>query len=583
MGIMVEDIERVRAAANIADIIQGYVALRRVGRNWVGLCPFHAEKSGSFNVREETARYRCFGCQASGDVISFVQVRESLDFVGAVEFLAAKTGISLRYDTGGEQKERGHRKTLIDVMEAAATWYHERLLTGPDGREARSYLKARGIGGDIARQFQVGWAPDDWDALSRGVGQPAPLLREVGLAFLNRRERIQDSFRGRILFPIRNENGEMVAFGGRILPGSPDPAKYKNSSETAIYAKSKTLYGLSLAKAEIVAANQVIVCEGYTDVIGFHRAGVPRAVATCGTALTEDHVRLLKRFASRVVLAFDADAAGQGAAEKFYEWEKKYDIEVSVVHLPDGMDPAELASSDPKALRAAVDTADTFLGFRLARVFRGTRLTTPEVRAKVAEQAMAVVKEHPDLNVRTIYAGQVAAHVGLPVNQLVAMAAKGGGAVRMPSARTGRPVGQRESGEVVVLALLVQRWDEIAPWLIDELFADETALGAFRSLAETEGDVTRALAIADADARDLIERIAVLDVEAEPEVEARNLIAAAARRKLDRVVRSGDLQAALEVIEVKHLMEFLEDAERGPAAADELLTWLARADGDGKS
>ena len=583
MGIVVEDIERVRAAANIADIIQGYVALRRVGRNWVGLCPFHAEKSGSFNVREETARYRCFGCQASGDVISFVQAKENVDFVGAVEFLAAKTGIALRYDTGGEQKDRGHRKALIEVMESAAGWYHQRLLTAPDARAAREYLRARGISGDVARHFQIGWAPDDWDTLTRAIGKDGALLREVGLAFLNRRERLQDSFRGRVLFPIRNENGEMVAFGGRILPGSADPAKYKNSSETAIYAKSKTLYGLSLAKAEIVASNQVVVCEGYTDVIGFHRAGVPRAVATCGTALTEDHVRLLKRFASRVVLAFDADAAGQGAAERFYEWERKYDIAVSVVHLPDGMDPGEMALRDPDALRAAVDTADTFLGFRLNRVLKGTRLTSPEVRAKVAEQAMAVLNEHPDVNVRTIYAGQVAAHVGLPVNQLVTLAARQGSAPRVSSVRLARTETNKETAEVVVLALLVQQWDDMAPWLIDELFADDAALAAFRALAAADGDVNRAIESADSDARELIERIAVLDVEAVPDIEARNLIAAAARRKLDRLVRSGDIQAAMEVIEVKHLIEHLEKPDLGPAAADELLSWLARADEDGKS
>ncbi len=162
---------------------------------------------------------------------------------------------------------------------------------------------------------------------------------------------MQDAFRARVLFPIFSENGEAVAIGGRILPGSADPAKYKNSPETPIYTKSKTLYGLNWAKADIVNANQVIVCEGYTDVIGFHRAGLPRAVATCGTAFTEDHVRLLKRYASRVVLAFDADNAGQGAAERFYEWEEKYQVEVSVAAFPQGKDPGELAQTDPEALK----------------------------------------------------------------------------------------------------------------------------------------------------------------------------------------------------------------------------------------
>ena len=165
---------------------------------------------------------------------------------------------------------------------------------------------------------------------------------------------MQDAFRARVLFPIFNENNEPVGVGGRILPGSTDPAKYKNSPETPIYTKSKTLYGLNWAKGGIVAADQAIVCEGYTDVIGFHRAGLACAVATCGTAFTEEHVRLLKRYAKRVVLAFDADAAGQGAAERFYEWEQKYQVEVSVARFPGGKDPGELAQSDPEALTAAV-------------------------------------------------------------------------------------------------------------------------------------------------------------------------------------------------------------------------------------
>ena len=214
--------------------------------------------------------------------------------------------------------------------------------------------RSRGLSGDVARTFKLGWAPDDWDALARHAGVDGELLRATGLAFHNRRNRMQDALRGRVLFPIFSDAGEAVAIGGRILPGSDDPAKYKNSPETPIYAKSKTLYGLNWAKADIATADQVVVCEGYTDVIGFHRVGVRRAVATCGTAFTEDHVRLLKRYASRVVLAFDADAAGQGAAERFYEWEQKYQVQVSVARLPGGEDPGDLVQRDPEALAAAV-------------------------------------------------------------------------------------------------------------------------------------------------------------------------------------------------------------------------------------
>src|SRR5215207_2147820 len=345
MAIADEDIERLRSTVSIVDVIGQVVTLRKVGRNWQGLCPFHAEKSPSFYVREETGRYKCFGCDKGGDVFTFVQEHEHVDFVGAVEMLAARVGMQITYTSTGQTKERAQRKRLVEAMGTAVEWYHRRLLEDPGARVARDYLRSRGLAGDVARQFKLGWAPDDWDALAKGAGIAPELLRTTGLAFVNRRDRMQDALRGRVLFPIFSDNGEAVAIGGRVLPGSTDPAKYKNSPETPIYAKSKTLYGLNWAKADIAATNEVVVCEGYTDVIGFHRAGVKRAVATCGTAFTEDHVRLLKRYASRVVLAFDADKAGQGAAERFYEWEDKYQVEVSVAAFPQGKDPGELAQT----------------------------------------------------------------------------------------------------------------------------------------------------------------------------------------------------------------------------------------------
>ena len=560
---------------SISDVVQQYVALRRVGRNWVGLCPFHAERSGSFNVREETGRYKCFGCGAAGDVFTFVQEIEHVDFVNAVEQLAAKAGIQLQYTSGGESKDRQRRKKLIEAMGKAVEWYHQRLLTSDDARAARDYLRKRGLAGDIARQFKLGWAPDDWDALSRGVGLPGDALRDTGLAFTNKSGRLQDSFRGRVMFPILSENGDPVAFGGRILPGSNDPAKYKNSAETYIYAKSKTLYGLHGAKGDIVAADQVIVCEGYTDVIGFHRAGVKRAVATCGTALTEEHVRMLKRFASRVVLAFDADAAGQGAAEKFYEWEQKYQVQVSVAAFPKGQDPGELSLSNPQALAAAVDNALPFLGFRLQRVMTGRQLNSPEDRARLAEQAMAVVNEHPDTNVRKLYAGQVASHTGLPINDLVAIASRRSARpiVRVNAVRR---VGSSENAEFVAIALLLQRWHDMAGWLDEVLFVDDVARRAFLAVAEGDGSVGRSLELADPEARELIERAAVTDIDADPAIEGRNLIAAAVRRELARTVNEIDPGEILANRDARLALERFDEPTAGNDAAELLLGWLQR-------
>jgi DNA primase len=575
MAIVEEDLERLRASLVLSDVIGQYVALRRVGRNQVGLCPFHAERSGSFNVRDETGRYRCFGCGAAGDVFKFVQEIEHVDFVTAVEQLAAKAGIQLRYTTGGEGKDRQKRKQLVDAMAKAVDWYHARLLDAADARPARDYLRKRGLSGDIARQFKIGWAPDDWDALCRDLKLPADVLRDTGLAFTNKAGRLQDSFRGRVMFPIFTENGEPVAFGGRIMPGSPDPAKYKNSSETPIYAKSKTLYGLHWAKNEIVTSDQVIVCEGYTDVIGFHRAGLRRAVATCGTALTEDHVRLLKRYASQVVLAFDADAAGQGAAQRFYEWEERYQVRVSVARFPDGKDPGELSVSDPEELRHSVEHALPFLGFRLNRVLNSRPLRSPEDRARMAQDALAIVNEHPNVDVRKLYAGQVATHVGMPVNDLVAAAQRGGRAPVVRVAPT-RQIGAAENAEFVAVAMLLQRWDDIAPWLVEDLFAHDVARRAFLAVAEAGGAIEPALELADPEAREFLERAAVSDVDAEPVVEARNLIGATTRRLLTRQVGVTEPEDLMAMREARLQLELIDDAEAADGAAEALLGWIQR-------
>jgi DNA primase len=574
VAIADDDIERIRSTVSVVDVVQQHVQLRKAGRNWVGLCPFHAEKSPSFNVREETGRYKCFGCDASGDVFTFVQEIEHVDFVGAVEQLASRAGIQLTYTSTGQSRERARRKRLVEAMDTAIEWYHHRLLDDPAARPARDYLRSRGLTGDVARTFKLGWAPDDWDALAREAGVPADLLRDTGLAFTNRRGKVQDAFRARVLFPIFSENGEAVAVGGRVLPGSDDPAKYKNSPETAIYTKSKTLYGLNWAKGHIVAADQVIVCEGYTDVIGFHRAGLPRAVATCGTAFTEEHVRLLKRYASRVVLAFDADAAGQGAAERFYEWEQKHQVEVSVARFPGGKDPGDLAQSDPEALKAAVDRALPFLGFRLDRVLTGQAPQSPEQRARLGESAMAVINEHPNRDVRKLYAGQIASQVGLPVNDLVQLAERGTRRPQVSVPTVTRRRGPRENAEFVAITLLVQDWNSIAPWLVEALFVDDLYRRAFLAMAESGGELSEALEAADPEAREVLERAAVVDLDADADTESKNLIGAAVRRALASGARTGDTEQVRDDREARLRLEDLQSVELAGEAAEWLLVWL---------
>ncbi|MEY3806415.1 MAG: primase [Actinomycetota bacterium] len=572
MAIAEDDIQKVRSLAVLSDIVAPYAQLRRAGRSQVGLCPFHSERTPSFNVNDETGRYMCFGCGAKGDVFNFVQAMEHLDFVGAVEKLAGKLGVELHYTSGAGSGERKHRKEIQELMERAVQWYHQRLLEAPDARAAREYLRSRDLAGETARLFKIGWAPDEWDALCRALDAPADMLREAGLGFTNKAGRMQDSFRARVMFPIFDENGAAVAFGGRILPGSQDPAKYKNSSETPIYTKSRTLYGLNWAKGNVVKQDRVIVCEGYTDVIGFHKSGLPIAVATCGTALTEEHVRLMKRYARNIVLAFDADSAGQGAAEKFYAWESKYDIAVSVAQFPEGQDPGELAQKNPAALEKAVSEAVPFLGFRLSRLFEAHPLRSPEVRARVANKAMALINEHPDANVRRLYAGQVASHTGVSAAELIKVAEKGGN-IAAPIAA---PVIQSADGAgFVALSLLIHEWDAIAPWLIDELFSDPGSQEAFRALAETDGDVHAALAIATDEAKDIIERASVYSADADPFIEARSLIAAAVRRQLPHRRAASDVETAQMQRQIRILLEDLMKPDKTTGVAVQLLQWLA--------
>lgn len=396
-----------RAATDVIAVISEHVALKRVGRNYSGLCPFHGEKSPSFSVSPEKGTYYCFGCQAKGDVITFLREIEHLDFSAAIEKLAAKANIALRYDSEAASKDRVKRTQLLEATAKAAEWYHQRLLTSPDAAAARKYLRGRGYDGEAIRRFKIGWAPEGWDTLCRALHLPTDVARDTGLGYVSKIGKLNDSFQSRILFPIFDAQGQPIAFGGRKMPDAEGP-KYKNSSETKLYSKSRVLYGLNWAKSQIVEQGEVIVCEGYTDVIAFHRSGLPRAVATCGTALADEHFQILKNFARRIVLAYDADAAGQSAAEKFYAWERTYEIDLFVVALPAGEDPAELAQRDPERLAAAVRDAQPFLRFRIERLLAKANLATLEGRSRAFESAVAIVFEHPSAVVREQYLNDVA-------------------------------------------------------------------------------------------------------------------------------------------------------------------------------
>jgi DNA primase len=576
MGIADDDVLKVRDQTDIVALIGEVVALRKSGSRWTGLCPFHAEKTGSFSVNQELGAYYCFGCQAKGDAITFVREIHHLDFVGAVEHLAARAGIQLTYTTSGEGEGRKKRSKLIDAMNRAVEWYHDRLLTSPDAGEARGYLRSRDFTSEMVRHYKIGWAPDDWDALCRALKLPVDVAKETGLGFVNSRNKLQDSFRGRVLFPIFDVRGDPVAFGGRILPGK-EGSKYKNSASSEIYEKSEVLYGLNWAKADIVEHDEVVVCEGYTDVIGFATAGVPRAVATCGTALTERHVATLRRFAKRIVLGFDADAAGQGAAEKFYEWEQKHELDVHVLALPPGMDPGDLARSDPAALAQAVKDAMPFLGFRLHRLLAAANLATAEGRARTAEAAVKVIAEHPNPLVRDQYLRDVADRCRLDVDSLRSMRIAPARPTTAEPTRVPRHV---ETPAHVVLRLAVQRPEDIGDLLHESLFRDDVDAAAFRALCETS-TFHEAVEHAGPEAGELLQRLATEEIF---EVDAEDAVARLADDVAGRVLH--DLEAEVRASEdplglyesikwIKLQREDLYEEPRRRAAIDELVAFLA--------
>lgn len=590
MGIVDDDIVRLRENTDIVQVISNYTQLRKVGRRFTGLCPFHTEKSPSFSVNSEAGLYYCFGCQAKGDAITFVREQEQLDFVGAVEWLAAKSDVTLRYTDKNEGEDRKRKARLHDTLAKAVDWYHERLMTGKDAAAARSYLRQRGYDGDVVREYQIGWAPDAWDQLSKSLRVPNKDWVDSGLGNLNNRGGQYDFFRGRVLFPIFDAQGKAMGFGGRILPGSDDPAKYRNSADSGVYHKSRVLYGLNWAKTDIVAVDEVIVCEGYTDVIGYGQAGVGRAVATCGTALTEEHVKMLSRFARRVVLSFDADAAGQNAAAKFYEWEKKHNLDVAVADLPDGVDPGDLARSDPALLADAIANAKPFLGFRVERALKAGNMATVEGRARTAETALEMVAEHPDPLVKDQYAMEIAGHCRIETDLVREILAQGPKRVAEPRPDLRRPVQRRDdrdSPETEGLRLLIHQADTMRSLVLAELFVDELYSAVFDQLARFES-LHDAISDSSPAIADVIQRLSVEDSTAEAEDVAGRLWTHYLQRRIAdhqmqaRTAKTPADIAAFSSDNAWYLsqLDALQDPTRRGPAVEGLLGWLTTASGD---
>jgi DNA primase len=423
------DIEEVKARTNIADIVGERVALKPAGvGSMKGLCPFHDERSPSFNVRPQAGFYHCFGCGESGDVYSFLRAMDHVSFTEAVERLAGRIGFSLHYEDGGAAPETSGRSRLYAANAAAAEFYRARLLD-PEAEAGRRFLGERGFDAGAAAHFGVGYAPKGWSALTDHlVAQKFTReeLSQAGLVSQGNRG-VYDRFRGRLVWPIRDVTGQVIGFGARKLYDDDSGPKYLNTPETPIYRKSQVLYGLDLAKKDISRGHRVVVVEGYTDVMACHLAGVTGAIATCGTAFGTDHITVLRRVmgddssSGEVVFTFDPDAAGQKAALRAFGEEKRFSAQTYVAVAPEGLDPCDLRlQRGDGAVRALMDAKVPMFEFVIDQRLSGFDLGTVEGRAGGLRSAAPIVAEIRDPSLRPGYTRVLARRLGLDLSEVSA-------------------------------------------------------------------------------------------------------------------------------------------------------------------
>ncbi|MFI8227740.1 DNA primase [Streptomyces sp. NPDC085900] len=425
-----EDVKAVRDAVPIDAVVSEYLQLRNAGGgNLKGLCPFHDEKSPSFQVSPSKGLFHCFGCQEGGDTITFVMKVDHLSFSEAVERLAAQAGITLRYEEGGynPSHQRGERIRLVEAHKIAAEWYAEQLATSPEADTGRIFLAERGFDQAAAQHFSVGYSPQGWDHLTRflrGKGFTDKELVLSGLSQEGRRGPI-DRFRGRLMWPIRDIGGDVVGFGARKLYEADNGPKYLNTPDTAIYRKSQVLYGIDLAKKDIAKASRAVVVEGYTDVMACHLAGVTTAIATCGTAFGSDHIKILRRLlmdngSARVIFTFDGDAAGQKAALRAFEDDQKFAAETYIAIAPDGMDPCELRlAKGDEAVADLVEPRTPLFEFALRQIVVRYDLDTPAGRAAALDEAAPIVARIKNSGAQHEVAVQLAGMLGILDTQFV--------------------------------------------------------------------------------------------------------------------------------------------------------------------
>ncbi|HEY2478941.1 MAG TPA: DNA primase [Solirubrobacterales bacterium] len=395
--ISTESLERLKGAADIVEVISAHTDLRRQGARWVGLCPFHDERTPSFSVDAQDKLYHCFGCGVGGDVIKFVEEKEGLGFAEAVELLADRYGVELEREQEDPRAEaqRQRRRRLQQLLERSAAYYGNYLWDSKEAGKARDYLAERGLDESVLRDFGVGFAPSAWDKIlvaGQRAGFAVEELRGVGLVQKGRQGGEYDRFRSRIMFPIRDARGRVLGFGGRAMR-SDQGAKYVNTAETDFFHKSKILYGLDRARAAMTKANRAVVVEGYTDVLALHQAGLEGAVGVMGTAITPDQVATLSGVVDEVVLALDADSAGQEAMLRAQRVAGGRRMRLRVAAMPQGVDPAEMMAEQGGADRFGeiVKEAGELTDFQIGLVLDRTDVSSPVERDRALEEVAPIL------------------------------------------------------------------------------------------------------------------------------------------------------------------------------------------------
>ena len=424
-----EDIDEVRARTDIREIIEGYVSLKSAGiGTFKGLCPFHDERTPSFNVRPQVGSYHCFGCGESGDVYSFVMAMEHTSFVETVERLAARIGYTLHYEGGkpGDRYEAGMRRRLLDAHKIAAEFF-ERNLYSPDAQEAQRFLGARGFDSAATRKFGVGYAPRGWDHLLkhlRSQGFTDEELKATGM-FSEGNRGLYDRFRGRIIWPIRTIAGETIGFGARRLFDDDQGPKYLNTPETQLYKKSQVLYGIDLAKRDMTKNKQVVIVEGYTDVMAAHLAGITTAVATCGTAFGPGHIKMVRRMITddgsggEIIFTFDGDAAGQKAAMAAFQEDQRFVAQTFVAVAENGMDPCDLRlHKGDAAVRSLIASRRPLFEFAIDSTLAKYDLATLEGRVLAMRAIAPIIAGIKDRDLRPAYMRKVSGQLGLELDEI---------------------------------------------------------------------------------------------------------------------------------------------------------------------